>query len=95
MQKMMGFFAQRLLQELFVQALDVRVLMGKPYFLVFIILIQRLGAQRTQLVGNHIRLPAAAHAASGTGHDFHEMIRQFLSFFLGLTDLVNDILDVA
>ena len=69
--------------------------MRKSYFFVSIILIKRIGALGAQFISDHVRLSAPSDASSRAGHNFHKMIRRFLAFFLGLTDLIDDIFHIT
>ena len=76
-QELVGLVSKRLMQELFVQGIYFRVLVGFPQRQLCILNIDAADALSPLLVRLGQRLSAAAYTTTGAGHDFNEVIRGF------------------
>ena len=84
---MMRLLTSRFSKECCVQLLDCRILVGFPDRVVFVIVIEDLGAQTADIdavayVARLLRLAAAVDTSTRTAHDLDEMIGSFTGFDL-------------
>ena len=74
MKQMVGLLSQRPLQELLVEGLDLRILMGEANRGLLVQLPQGIAPLPGQLLPVVNRLAAASGAAAGAGHHLHEVV---------------------
>ena len=84
---MMRLLTSRFSKECCVQLLDCRILVGFPDRVVFVSVIEDLGAQTADInavayVARLLRLAAAVDTSTRTAHDLDEMIGSFTGFDL-------------
>lgn len=74
MEQVVGLLSQRTLQELLVERLNLRILVGKPDGGLLIQLPQGIFPLPGQLLSVVDGLAAASCAAAGAGHHLHEVV---------------------
>ena len=89
MQKLFGFLAVWCAQILFIEILDALVIVGFSALSMIIFFVETLGASKTNPVCATIGLTAAAHAAPGASHYFHEVIGRFFACYFSSADFVH------
>ena len=87
MQQIMALMRQRLAKKLFVNLLNLRVLMGTAHKTLLIIRIKTGHTLGPHFLIGEIRLTAAADAPALAGHDFDEMIGRIFALLSGFPSL--------
>ena len=83
-EKVMGFFSQRLSKVIFIQLDHIGIFMGFPKGEIPVDGVDGVNTLLFYIHRGLDRLPAASDAAAGASHHFYEMIRGF-----ALLDLIQ------
>ena len=73
-QQLLCFFTQRFFQEVLIKLLYIRIVVGLAHRTVAVDGIELIAQYIGTLFAVMNRLTAAANAAAGAGHNFHEVI---------------------